>query len=249
MRRRIVVFLTGSLLAGLLLSSVGVRPALGEAEPDATIVPAQTPIVTPEPEPITEERLRSGEFDSYFDDSVIIGDSLTKGLSAYIRKLRSEGVNALGKAKFMGTASMSVENARRDMNSLRIHFSYHGKAVSITEGINAMEAKKAFILLGLNDISNRKWSIVERNFNTLIKILQAKCPETEIVFQGVLPVPDIFCRKRGVKIERWNSFNDILRGICDAHQVEFYDFSTMLMDEKGYLQPKYAKGEFHLSET
>ena len=219
--------------------------------PTPSPVPTSTPVptVTPVPEPITEERLSSGEFDSYFDDSVIIGDSLTKGFSGYIRKQRSLGVNALGRAKFMGTASMSVKNACRDLNTLKIHFTYQGKAVSITQGINAMGAKKAFILLGLNDIAYRRWSDVEDNFTTLIETVQAKCPDTEIILQGVLPVPYKFCRQRGVRIERWNSFNQILRRICDAHQVEFYEFSAMFMDEQGYIRLKYSNGGFHLSEA
>ena len=215
--------------------------------PTPTPTPSPTPTPTPTPEPITEERLSSGEFDSYFDDAVIIGDSLTKGFSNYIRRLRKEGVNALGAADFMGTASMSVKNACRDLNGLKITFTYRGKAVSVTEGINAMGARKAFLLLGLNDISYRNWEDVKQNFNDLIEVIQQKCPETELIIQCVFPVPYKFCKERGVKIAHWNTFNDILRGICEAHGVEFYDFAYMFMDENGYMKPAYSDGGFHLS--
>ncbi|MBR0356825.1 MAG: hypothetical protein IJH54_05030, partial [Clostridia bacterium] len=137
--------------------------------------------------------------------------------------------------------------ACRDLNSLKITFTYRGKAVSVTEGIHAMGAKKAFLLLGLNDLSYRNWPDVEQNFNELIEVIQKKCPETELIVQGVFPVPNKFCKERGIKIARWNTFNDTLRGICEAHGVEFYDFSSMFMDENGYMKSTYSDGGFHLS--
>ena len=191
----------------------------------------------------------AGEFDSYFDDAVIIGDSLTKGFSNYIHKLRSRGVNALGEANFMGTASMSVKYAHRDRKDLGINFSYKGRSVSITGGINAMGAKKAFILLGLNDLGYRNYSAVEENYAALIEAVQEKCPDTAIVIQAVFPVTYRFCRERGIKIERWNSFNDILKEVCADHGAEFYDFTAMFMDENGYMVPAYASGSFHMSEA
>ena len=221
--------------------------------PTSTPEPSPTPEPTPEPtpppssEPITEERISGGIYDSYFDDAVFIGDSLTKGFYSYVRKLRSKGGIALGQAGFMGVASMSVKNACRDLNTLSVTFTYRGKAVSVTQGIKAMKAKKAFILLGLNDISCRKWEDVERYFATLIEVLQRKCPETQIVIQGVFPVPAKFCRERGIRIAEWNTFNDRLRRICESYGVEFYDFSQMFMDGNGYMKTIYSDGGFHLA--
>ena len=265
MSRRSIGIVLGLIVFGLLFACQG-RPktTTGEAltatnapteiptptptpTPTSTPTPTPTPTATPTPEPITEERLSSGEFDSYFDDAVIIGDSLTKGFTSYIYRQRRAGSNALGEANFMGTASMSVKNACRDANNLRITFTYRGKKVSITQGINAMKAKKAFILLGLNDISYRNWPDVEQNFADLIEAIQQKCPETQIVIQGVFPVPAKFCIERGISIAHWNTFNDILRTVCEAHQVELYDFSAMFMDENGYMKPVYSDGGFHLS--
>ena len=215
--------------------------------PTVAPTPEPTPTPAPTPEPITEERLSSGEFDSYFDDAVFIGDSLTEAFSNYVRNNRKTIPDFFGQARFMGTVAMSVKNASADQNNLNISFTYRGKKVSISEGIQAMGAKKAFILLGLNDIASRKWEDVEQYFITLIEVLQEKCPETEIVIQGVFPVPDKFCRERGIRIERWNSFNEILKDICEEKGVEMYEFSQLFMDRQGYMKPAYANGEFHLS--
>ena len=251
MKRLSMGIVIGLLLVSLLLGCRGTGPVVEEvsATPTPTDTPVPTSTPTPTPEPITEARLSSGEFDGYFDDAVFIGDSLTKGFSTYIGRLRSEGENALGEAAFMGTSAMSVKNACRDINNLEITFTYRGRAVSVTEGINAMGAKKAFILLGLNDVAFRLWTDVEGYFSQLIEAIQAKCPDTEIVIQGLFPVNTRYCRERGVKIDHWNTFNEeVLRRVCEAHQVELYDFSQMLMDEAGYLSAQYSDGGlYHLS--
>lgn len=217
--------------------------------PTATPTPTPIPTPTPTPEPITEERLASGEFDSYFDDAIIIGDSLTKGFSYYVHKLHTVGTNALGEAKFMGTAAMSVKNACTDQKNSEFTFTYRGLPVTITEGINAMEARKAFILLGLNDISCRRWEDVEGYFSTLIEVLQKKCPDIQIIIQGIFPVTYNFCRERGIRIDQWNSFNERLGRICEAHHVEFYDFGFLFMDSYGYMKEGYSDGGFHLSDA
>ena len=110
-----------------------------------------------------------------------------------------------------------------------------------------MGAKKAFVLLGLNDLGYRKWADVEENFVDLIEVIREKCPDTELVIQAVLPVTSAFCRERGLKIENWNGFNGELRRICEERQVGFYDFTALFMDEKGYMKPGYSDGGFHLS--
>ena len=213
-----------------------------------TPIPTQTP--EPTPEPITEERLASGEFDRYFDDAVFIGDSLTRSFSNYTRLRREREEHFLGTAQFLGTVSMSVKNASADRaSSDGITFYYRGKAVSVTEGINRMEAKKAFIMLGLNDIGSRTWESVEGYFNKLIDTIQEKCPDTEIVMQGILPVTEQYLKNNGHTAERWNSFNEILARICEEQGVDFLDFSKEVMTESGALREDYSSDKlFHLNE-
>ena len=111
-----------------------------------------------------------------------------------------------------------------------------------------MEAKKAFIMLGLNDLGYRKWEIVTENFATLIEVIQKECPDTRIVILGVLPVTSNFCRSNKIAIEKWNSFNELLKDVCDAHGVTFYSFAEQMMDKDGYLKAAYADGNYHLKE-
>ena len=207
------------------------------AEPTPTPTPTPVPTPTPTPQPITVERLDSGEFDSYFNDTLFLGDSITKLLAGYARDQRQTDEDFLGNAQIFGEASMSVKFAcldRASENSVS-SFRYRGKAVSITELIRATGAKRVFIMLGSNDIDSRAWDTVEEYFATLIDVIHEKCPGVEIVIECVLPVTELFCSENKIKIEHWNTFNGILAGICEEHGAGFCDFSKMLMDEKGYL--------------
>ena len=225
--------------------------------PTPTPSPAPSPTPTPEPtpaptpEPITAERLDAGEFDAYFDDALLIGDSLTDILSGYVRKQRQTDEDFLGAAKVLGTTSMSVKTASANKAYPNgISFRYRGKAVSITECIDACEAKKVFIMLGVNDIGTRSWDDVQAYYATLIDVIRENCPDTEIVLQGVLPVTSRYCGEHKLKIDRWNSFNDILAGICAEHGAAFLDFSKLFMDGNGYLDTKLSSDkQFHLNET
>lgn len=238
----------------MLEASESTQPTLPPTPtPSLEPTPAPTmfaPTPEPTPEPITAERLDSGEFDAYFDDALLIGDSLTDILSGYVRKQRQTDENFLGTAKVLGTTSMSVKTASADKAySNGISFHYRGKAVSITECINACEAKKVFIMLGVNDIGSRSWDTVQEYYATLIDVIRQKCPETEIIMQGVLPVTSRYTGEHKLSIDRWNSFNGILAGICSEHGAVFLDFSKLFKDERGYLDTKLSSDRlFHLNE-
>ena len=104
-------------------------------------------------------------------------------------------------------------------------------------------------MLGVNDIGSRSWDTVQEYYATLIDVIHQKCPETEIIMQGVLPVTSRYIKEHKVSIDRWNSFNEILAEICKEHGAAFLDFSKLFMDEKGYLDTKLSSDKlFHLNE-
>ena len=233
-------------------TSAPTLPPTPSPAPSPTPVPTPVPTPTPEPtpEPITQERLDSGEFDRFFDGTLFLGDSLTDMFGGYVRKCRETEEGLLGSAQLFGVTSMSVKIACTDRPSSGISFRYRGKAVSITEIIRQTEAKRVFIMLGVNDIGSRSWDTVQEYFATLIDVISEKCPDTEIIIQGILPVTKRYIGEHKVSIERWNSFNAILAEICEEHGAAFLDFSKLFMDENGYLDRKLSSDNlFHLNET
>ena len=222
-------------------------------EPTPTPTPSPTPEPTEEPTPepmrITAEMLEEGMVDSYFDNAVFVGDSLTRSLSNFVREKRQRNKSYLGGAQFLGTVSMSVKIASTDRaNPGGVTFYFRGNEVSVTEGIKGTGAKKVFILLGTNDLGYRKWDVVEQEYAKLIDVILEKCRDTRVIVLGVLPVTAQFCKNNKVKIEKWNTFNDTLKTIAEEHGATFYSFAQDLMDQNGYLKKEYAEGSFHLQE-
>ncbi len=213
--------------------------------PAPTPSPTPTPTPAPTPIPVTEEMLDSGEFDSYFDGAVFVGDSLTWIQDKFVRDLRKETPDLLGKSNFMGAVSMSAKKAsldKADPNDVSFH--YRGKAVSLTEGLNLHEATQTYIMLGLNDLCVRDWDVVADCFATIIENIHEKCPNVRVVILGVLPTTKKFYRRE----PKWCSFNEKLMEVCDKNDADFYSFAEELMDQDGFLAKEYCNdGKCHLT--
>lgn len=231
--------------------------AAPETTSDSTPVPRppDTPEPTPEPTPapapepliLSAQRLNSTEFDSYFDEAVFVGDSITKSFGNYVQALRLTNEGLLGTAQFLGTISMSAVVASQNRAEGEIFFRFQGRSMALTDALNAMEARKAFIMLGVNDIGWRRWENVEESFARIIDNIHAQCPDVEVILFGILPVSRYYCRENKLDIDRWNSFNPILEGVCRDHGAEFISFADQVMTEEGYLDIALSDGHFHLN--
>ena len=214
--------------------------------PTPTPVPTPTPTPTPTPELITNEMLDSGMFDGYFDDAVFVGDSLTLILSHRVRDVRRQNPDYLGNAKFLAATSMSARVA--SWNTVipgDVNFTYRGGSVSMTDGINRTEAKKAFVLFGLNDLAIQDWEVVRANFGKIIDLIHEKCPGVQVIVTGVFPVTKKFYNKAEPE---WNTFNDGLAQVCQEHGADFFDFSDKLKAPDGQLAAEICgDGKCHLN--
>lgn len=219
------------------------------AAPTAKPTPAPTPEPTPEPVLVTDEMLASGMYDAYFDDAVFIGDSITLGFQNYCTGQRRAAEGFMGNARFLAAVSMSARLARQDThNAGGVSFMYRGRAVSVTAGINEMEAKRVFILFGVNDFACRYPEETLGYYAELLDKLAEQCPNVEVVIHGVLPVTRDFCKKRKVAIEDWNAFNPLLEQFCQERGVLYFSFAERLMDENGYLSSTLSGDNmFHLN--
>lgn len=217
-----------------------------EAETVRFETPTPTPTPTPEPTPelITNERLDSGEFDSWFDDALFVGDSLTEVFSHRVRNVRNEtGTEYLGKAKFLSAYSMSTKHVSENNTNGTVNFMYRGRKVTLAEGIHEIGPKKVFMLFGLNDLAVRNWDDVLGYFGKIIDQVCEKNPDVELIVQGVLPVRKTFYDKE----PKWCDFNIGLKQLCEEKGVTFVSFAEELMDENGYLRADLAEGKCHLN--
>ena len=223
-------------------------PAATEAATEVP-TPESTPEPTPEPERIDAARLDAGEFDSFFDDAVFVGDSITKSFRNYVTEKREADGRCLGEAKFLGVINMSALRAAKDrINDDGINFFYRGSAKPFSEAVRATEAKKVLILFGVNDLVWCRWDDETRAFERLIELVRSVEPDAEIVIQALLPVTKRYCSRNEIEIGTWNSYNDVLREMCEKNGVTFLSFAEKLMDDDGYLNETYSSdGQYHLN--
>ena len=119
----------------------------------------------------------------YFDDAVFIGDSVTMSLQYY-----SASTGCLGKAGFLCAASQSAASTTIKITGGSVDPRYHGATVAVEEGVALMNAKKVYIMLGINslfyvdetviDVYNLAKRIIDRNPDATI-ILQTVTPTTK----------------------------------------------------------------------
>ena len=91
--------------------------------------------------------------DSYFDDAVFIGDSVSLKLERYTTQQRSANPNFFGKAQFLTAGSMGSGNALEAPSSESIHPLYNGQKMALADSVKACGAKKVYIMLGMNDMA------------------------------------------------------------------------------------------------
>lgn len=167
---------------------------------------------------------------SYFDDAVFIGDSVSLRLQYYC-----SSNNALGNTTFLCSGSLSATNALWDVGSESVHPSYQGKKMLIEDGVAACGAKKAYIMLGMNNISfgldNATGDMV-----TLIDRILEKSPDVAIIVQAVTPMAATSTiRSKSLNNDLIDQYNERMRGICQERGWYFLDVNTQFKDENNNL--------------
>lgn len=180
--------------------------------------------------------------DSYFDDAVFIGDSVTLKLNYFVRDSRKEEYpTLLGAAQFLTAGSLGSGEALEPLASDSLHPSYMGQKMLLEDSVAAMGAKKVFIMLGMNDVARYGIEESAQNMMKLVKRIVDKSPDAKIFIQSATP------RIQG----DYNKLNNNalfeydlkLYEYClqlESSGVYFVDVAHALRDEKGNLPLEYC---------
>lgn len=179
---------------------------------------------------------------SFFDDAVFIGDSVSQMLEIY------HGNNkCFGNATFLCETGLALYNYVADNKYSKV--TYNGQSMKIENAVAACGAKKAFILLGTNDLV---WADIDKtisNYKTLINNLRAKVPGIQIYIQSGTPIYTNGQRD-GLTNVRMNEYNQKLKAMASSLGCNFIDIATPFKDSTGGLTPKYCSDSYvHLNST
>lgn len=209
----------------------------GSTGPVDTTGPSESTRPT-EPQPM--------DLETFFSETVFIGDSITLGLSTYCNIY-----DPLYGAKFLCAGSFAVRHAIVDPdpgNPNLVSLQFRGESLRPEDALAKIGAKRVFIMLGLNDLSfGVEYTL--NNWRTLLRNIQSTCPDVEIYIQSATPLHAAWdSPTKKLNNANMNLYNEGLQALCDEFGCHYVDISTALKDGNGQLKNEYCSDSYcHMS--
>lgn len=244
-RRMVCVALVAALVFGICPS--------GRANAAETKQTEKTPADTKQTELKTDETnkneakakepLTAKELAEYYGGSVFIGDSIMLGFRNYSAK-KDTFVHDI---KFLAAGSYSAFNAMKPVAGKNVHPLYEGKKYQVWEALPLIGRQRAFILLGMNDISILGLEGARDKYKELVDKILETSPDMEI---NIISVTYTLKGKGKGKLNNDNiaKYNVLLKEMADENGWGYIDLCTPVSDGKGNLGKENCSDDFvHLS--
>ena len=245
-KRRAKTGLCAVLLAALLLSGCGQQATAAET-PAPTAAPSVTPTERPAPEPSAapapetaqpeeepgaEDKLLD---ESWFDDAMFLGDSLTGSLNIY--NLRFGG---LGDALVFHVNGLSCHHIVEEDMLLN----FKGRDCRVEDAVALSGCGKLFLMLAMNDVGTHPIEQLHDDWAIMLGRIRERCPDVRVYVQSGTPLHlDINYFTR----ENMAAYNRMLREVCGETGCVYVDITPGLADEDGFLKDEYRLDDLHLN--
>ncbi|MBE5962214.1 MAG: hypothetical protein E7256_12690 [Lachnospiraceae bacterium] len=171
--------------------------------------------------------------ESYFDNTLFIGDSRTLGLSQFAR---------LGKADYFSDAGMTVFSLFKAKVSDR-NFSL----TDLRTLLSSHRYERIYLMLGINEIGYPMEGI-KKQYKKVLEEIQSLQPDAEIILEANMNV----ARKKekankNFAVENINTLNQIIASFADQKHIYYIDIneSDEFVDEQGYLKDEVSTDGVH----
>ena len=178
--------------------------------------------------------------DSYFNDTIFIGDSVTQKLQQYVTERRKTGdSNLLGNARFIAVQSLGTHTALANISEKSLHPTVRGTKMTIENALATLNAQKAYIMLGMNDVAVSGMETSVSNMLKFLQRIQSKVPNIEIFVQSATP------RLSGSQPTTEQLFDYNLRVYeeilkLNDPKIHFVDVAYVMRDDTGKLYEDYC---------
>lgn len=176
---------------------------------------------------------------SWFDDVVMIGDSVTLKLKNFVAQQRHDDPAYFGGGQFLSSGSLGSGNALWEVSDKSVHPSYQGEKLLLEQSIPMTGAKKVYLMLGVNDIAVYGLEGSVENYKTLLSQIKAAAPEVEFYIQSATPICE-GAERGALTNENLKVYNQMLVEMCQELGLRFVDVASVLRDENGYLPREYC---------
>lgn len=185
------------------------------------------------------------ELAEYYGDSVFIGDSIMLGFRNYSAKEES----FVHDIQFLAAGSYSAGNAVKPVEGKNVHPMYKGKKYQVWDAVPLIGSKRAFILLGMNDISPLGLEKARDTYKEVIDNIVETSPDIEI---HIISVTYTLKGKGKGKLNNDNiaRYNELLQEMAEENGWGYIDLCTPVSDGAGNLAGDCCSDGFvHLSKS
>ena len=194
-------------------------PATKPTQPQPTepTKPAETPTFD-----FPEGRLD----DSWFENTLFIGDSRMLGLSLYARS---------GNAHYFAAASINFSTVLKKKIADKGNF----EEQKLESLLSSHQYDKIVVNIGLNDAGYGKtW--FEKNLGKFMETVRRLQPNAKIILNGIMPVTKSYIKNSKYGGDHWEpatlaKLNEILKSYANGTDVFYIDCNDYFADSNGYL--------------
>ncbi|MDD6847944.1 MAG: GDSL-type esterase/lipase family protein [Oscillospiraceae bacterium] len=196
---------------------------------------------TEKPKPQKPAKVKDPVEPSFFDKTVIVGDSITLGLSYYLEKQNGQGNKPLGDAFVLCNGSLGYINAKENPvgdSNCRLPV-YKGKQQPIEDSVADIGAERVYILLGMNDVARADSKTLITYVKDLTDKIKKKSPKIRICLESTTP---IIASKQGPYLNDKNirKFDKELKKFAKENDYSYIDLYSVVSDDKGHLKDEYC---------
>lgn len=186
----------------------------------------------------------NGYFDTYFKDTVFIGDSIMLGYRNFCARQKG---TYMPNIKFLCAGSYSVNNALKPVAENSLHPIYKGEKVSVWDGVNKMGAKHVYIMFGTNDLAITGVDGTVSNYIKMIDNIKSLSPDADInIISMTYTVADY--KGKGLNNTNIKAFNQKLETLCNENGYKYINLADEIDDGNGNLLAPYCSDGFvHLN--
>ena len=169
---------------------------------------------------------------AYFDDALFIGDSITQGFQVY-----ASGIKNAKYAAYIGIGPKQLMSGTVT--------NINGEVVTAIDEIRAAQAKKVYLLLGTNALSNLEDEALLQYYSDFLDFLAPQLPQDTVYYVQAMPPVTKEKNEADAKYsnERIRKLNESLASLCFARGWHFLDLYSALADDEKNLRGELMAGD------
>lgn len=172
------------------------------------------------------------------DDACIIGDSITYFLFQWENKY-----HYMGDVVFFARGGISLNGFVYRLKNVF----YRGNEMYLEDAIAASGVRRAFVMLGQNDLDSNARDKVMENWDIVLGRIREKAPDVEIIIQSSIPRLGMD-KESQEKNQMVTEYNQKLRQYALDNGCKFVDLAYYIKDHTDRMAMCYNQGDYHMNE-